>query len=76
MQAVTKKNSMAAKPYTTNQRMEITAAIKRASRLGLGSLARWKLYSDKAITSSGAFSEGWLINWQRERLADPKQSVR
>ena len=47
---------------TTNQRMELTAAIK-----GLQSLrepCRVKLYSDSAYLVN-AFNQGWLTRWQR-----------
>lgn len=49
-------------PDTTNQRMELLAAIK-----GLQSLNRTckvKLYSDSAYLIN-AFTLGWIENWQR-----------
>lgn len=49
-------------PDTTNQRMELTAAIK-----GLEALkkpCRVRLYSDSAYLIN-AFKQGWLENWRR-----------
>lgn len=49
-------------PDTTNQRMELVAAIE-----GLRSLkrpCRVKLYSDSAYLVN-AFNQGWLSRWQR-----------
>ena len=47
---------------TTNNRMELTAAIEALKRLNRP--CRVRLYSDSAYLVS-AFNQGWLINWQR-----------
>ena len=57
-----KKELYGGEPYTTNQRMEITAAIEGLKALRVP--CQVKLYSDSAYLIR-AFSEGWLINWQR-----------
>ena len=49
-------------PDTTNNRMELTAALKALQ--GLTRPCRVKLYSDSAYLVS-AFNEGWIINWQK-----------
>ncbi|HBP39248.1 MAG TPA: ribonuclease HI [Clostridiales bacterium] len=49
-------------PSTTNNRMELTAAIEALSRLKKPCQVR--LFSDSAYLVS-AFRQGWLINWQR-----------
>jgi ribonuclease HI len=47
---------------TTNNRMELTAAIKALQCLNRP--CRVRLYSDSAYLVS-AFNQGWLANWQR-----------
>lgn len=57
-------------PDTTNQRMELLAAIK-----GLQSLnrpCRVKLYSDSAYLIN-AFTLGWIENWQRNGWLNSKR---
>ncbi len=57
-----KKEISGFEPNTTNQRMELTAAIK-----GLESLnrpCRVRLFSDSAYLIN-AFNQGWIGNWQR-----------
>jgi ribonuclease HI len=49
-------------PATTNNRMEITAAIEALKRLKRPCPVR--IYSDSAYLVS-AFNQGWLANWQR-----------
>ncbi len=49
-------------PSTTNNRMELTAAIEALRRLKKPCSVR--LYSDSAYLVS-AFSKGWLVNWKR-----------
>ncbi len=49
-------------PETTNQRMELMAAIKALERLKKP--CRVKLYSDSAYLIN-AFNQGWVENWQR-----------
>lgn len=49
-------------PATTNNRMELTAAMEALRRLNRPCLVR--LYSDSAYLVS-AFNQGWLTNWQR-----------
>lgn len=49
-----------AEPYTTNQRMELTAAIKGLSELKFACSV--KLYSDSAYLIN-AFRQNWLGNW-------------
>jgi ribonuclease HI len=47
---------------TTNNRMELTAALEALRRLKKPCQVR--LYSDSAYLVS-AFTKGWLVNWQR-----------
>jgi ribonuclease HI len=47
---------------TTNQRMELTAAIKALESLKRP--CRVKLYSDSAYLIN-AFTQGWIENWRR-----------
>src|SRR5690554_6221781 len=49
-------------PHTTNQRMELTAAIKGLEELKERCAVR--LYSDSAYLING-FNLGWIENWQR-----------
>ena len=49
-------------PHTTNQRMEIQAAIEGLRALRMP--CRVKLYSDSAYLIR-AFQDGWLESWQR-----------
>ncbi|HHU53528.1 MAG TPA: ribonuclease HI [Clostridiaceae bacterium] len=49
-------------PNTTNNRMELTAAIKGLSELNRP--CKVNLYSDSAYLVK-AFNENWLENWQR-----------
>lgn len=64
------KEIFGSEPNTTNQRMELTAAIK-----GLKSLrkpCRVKLYSDSAYLIN-AFNQGWIDNWQRNGWLNSKK---
>ncbi len=49
-------------PSTTNNRMELTAALEALKRLKRPCSV--KLYSDSAYLVS-AFNQGWIANWQR-----------
>lgn len=49
-------------PHTTNQRMELTAAIKGLEQLK--ERTRVRLYSDSAYLING-FTLGWIDNWQK-----------
>lgn len=49
-------------PDTTNNRMELTAALKALQSLNRS--CRVDLYSDSAYLVS-AFNEGWIENWRR-----------
>lgn len=49
-----------AEPDTTNNRMELTAAIRALEALTMP--CRVDLYSDSAYLVN-AFEQGWLINW-------------
>ncbi|MGI6065277.1 MAG: ribonuclease HI [Bacillota bacterium] len=49
-------------PQTTNQRMELTAAIE--ALMLLKEPCKVKLYSDSAYLIN-AFQQGWLRNWQK-----------
>lgn len=59
-------------PHTTNQRMELTAAIKGLEQLK--ERTRVRLYSDSAYLING-FTLGWIDNWQengwRNSRGDP-----
>ena len=48
-------------PNTTNNRMELTAAIKALQMLKVP--CEVDLYSDSAYLVN-AFNEGWIVNWQ------------
>ena len=50
------------RPHTTNQRMELTAAIKGLEQLKVPCTV--KLFSDSAYLING-FTQGWIDNWQR-----------
>lgn len=57
-------------PETTNQRMELMAAIK-----GLEALkqpCKVKLYSDSAYLIN-AFTQGWIANWQKNGWLNAKK---
>lgn len=49
-------------PHTTNQRMELTAAVKGLAQLK--EPCNVTLYSDSAYLING-FTQGWIENWQR-----------
>lgn len=51
-----------ATPETTNNRMEMTAAIEALKRLK--GRSRVELYTDSQYLRN-AFEHGWLVNWQR-----------
>lgn len=64
------KEIFGSEPNTTNQRMELTAAIK-----GLESLrkpCRARIYSDSAYLIN-AFNQGWIENWQRNGWLNSKK---
>ncbi|MDN5327060.1 MAG: ribonuclease [Moorella sp. (in: firmicutes)] len=68
-----RKELSGAEPSTTNQRMEITAAI--AALRALKEPCRVRLYSDSAYLVN-AFRQGWLARWQRNGwLTVKKQPV-
>ncbi len=56
------KEISGSEPATTNNRMELTAAIEALNRLKKPCQVR--LFSDSAYLVS-AFNQGWLKNWQR-----------
>ncbi|NLW08145.1 MAG: ribonuclease HI [Clostridia bacterium] len=67
------KEISGSKGQTTNQRMEITAAI--AALKALKEPCRVKLYSDSAYLVN-AFRQGWLEKWQKNGwLTAKKQPV-
>ncbi|MGI6679595.1 MAG: ribonuclease HI [Dehalobacterium sp.] len=57
-------------PGTTNQRMELTAAIEALK--SLKEACRVKLYSDSAYLVN-AFNQRWLDNWQRNGWKNSKK---
>ncbi len=57
----TSKEIWGAEPQTTNNRMELTAAI--AALRALKRPCRVRLYSDSSYLVN-AFNNGWLQNWQ------------
>lgn len=68
-----RKEISGGEPSTTNQRMEITAAI--SALRALKEPCRVHLYSDSAYLVN-AFRQGWLANWQRNGwLTAKKQPV-
>lgn len=68
-----RKELSGAEPSTTNQRMEITAAI--AALRVLKEPCRVHLYSDSAYLVN-AFRQGWLARWERNGwLTVKKQPV-
>lgn len=56
--------------HTTNQRMELTAAIKGLEQLNRS--CRVNLYSDSAYLVNG-FTKGWIENWQRNGWLNAKK---
>jgi ribonuclease HI len=66
-----KRELRGAEPTTTNNRMELTAAIRALEALKLPCTVR--LYTDSLYVMN-AFKKGWLANWQRNgwRTADKK----
>jgi ribonuclease HI len=65
-----KKELSGYEPQTTNNRMEIMAAI--AALQALKTPCRVKLYSDSAYVIN-AFRQGWLNNWQRNGWRNAKK---
>ncbi|MDR1321954.1 MAG: ribonuclease HI [Gracilibacteraceae bacterium] len=60
-------------PDTTNQRMELTAAVRALEQLT--EACRVELYSDSAYLIN-AFTQGWLDKWQRNGwLTSKKEAV-
>lgn len=57
-------------PLTTNQRMELTAAIEACK--SLKEPCQVKLYSDSAYLIN-AFNQRWLVNWQRNGWKNSKK---
>lgn len=57
-------------PDTTNQRMELLAAIKGLKNLKQP--CKVKLYSDSAYLVN-AFTQGWIENWQRNGWQNAKK---
>ena len=49
-------------PHTTNNRMELTAAIKSLEKIPAGN--RVELFTDSNYLKN-AFTNGWLANWKR-----------
>jgi ribonuclease HI len=66
-----KRELRGAEPETTNNRMELTAAIRALEALKMPCTVR--LYTDSLYVTN-AFKKGWLANWQRNgwRTADKK----
>jgi ribonuclease HI len=66
-----KRELRGAELTTTNNRMELTAAIRALEALKLPCTVR--LYTDSLYVMN-AFKKGWLANWQRNgwRTADKK----
>ncbi len=58
----TEKEISGSEPNTTNQRMELRAAIEALSSLKVP--CKVKLYSDSAYLIN-AFNQNWIRNWQR-----------
>ncbi len=48
--------------HTTNNRMELTAAIKALEKISAG--ASVELFTDSSYLKN-AFTNGWLVNWKR-----------
>lgn len=65
-----KKEISGGVPHSTNQRMELTAAIKGLEQLTRP--CRVKLYSDSAYLING-FTKGWIENWQRNGWLNAKK---
>lgn len=65
-----KKEISGAESMTTNNRMEITAAIE-AFRL-LREPCRVKIYTDSAYLCN-AFQQGWLAKWQKNNWINSKK---
>ncbi len=57
-------------PETTNQRMELLAAIKALD--SLTKPCRAKLHSDSAYLIN-AFTQGWIENWQKNGWLNAKK---
>lgn len=57
-------------PHTTNQRMELTAALESLKALKYPCLV--KLYSDSAYLIN-AFNQNWLNNWQANGWVNSKK---
>lgn len=57
-------------PETTNQRMELLAAIKGLK--GLTKPCKVKLHSDSAYLIN-AFTQGWIENWQKNGWLNAKK---
>ena len=53
--------------YTTNNRMELTAAIKALEKIVAG--ANVELFTDSSYMKN-AFTNGWLENWKRTNWKD------
>lgn len=65
-----RKELSGGEPNTTNQRMELQAAVS-----GLGALklpCRVLLHSDSAYLIN-AFNQGWLVNWQKNGWKNSKK---
>ena len=65
-----KKELKGAEANTTNQRMELTAAI--AALEALKQHCAVELFSDSAYLVN-AFNQGWLINWQKNGWINSKK---
>ncbi|MDD4571024.1 MAG: ribonuclease HI [Clostridia bacterium] len=65
-----RKEITGGEPYTTNQRMELAAALYALSALKEPCVV--DLYSDSAYLIN-AWKQGWLINWQRNSWKNAKK---
>lgn len=65
-----RKEITGGEPYTTNQRMELAAALYALSTLKEPCVV--DLYSDSAYLIN-AWKQGWLINWQRNSWKNAKK---
>ena len=65
-----KKELSGAEPQTTNQRMELQAAV--AALAALKESCQVALYSDSAYLVN-AFKQNWLVNWQKNGWQNSKK---
>ena len=65
-----KKELSGAEAFTTNQRMELQAAVEALA--ALKESCRVELYSDSAYLIN-AFKQNWLVNWQNNGWQNSKK---